>query len=86
MLVEVNVAITLDVEFKVSAEMFAQKWINKLIDNKDIIEGEVLFSEEIPEEEFDIPEDEDDNNYSFFADDDNDYSFKGFPNYPGHPL
>lgn len=75
MLIKVDVTMTLDAKSEASAENLVQKWITKLADNEDIIEGEVLSSEGlIPDEEFDIPED------------DKDYSFDGYPNYPGHPM
>lgn len=64
-------SITLAAKNKITANKIINEWINQLIDNEDIIHGEIENIE-----------------YSNYFDEPDEplFNFKGFDNYPGHPL
>ena len=68
----VTCSVTIASKDSTAAMNIIQQWINHLIDNEDIIHGEIerVTSLDALDKEPDEPL----------------YSFKGFDNYPGHPI
>jgi len=68
----VTCSVTIASKDSTAAMNIIQQWINQLIDNEDIIHGEIegITSFDALDKEPDEPL----------------YSFKGFDNYPGHPI